>query len=300
MTAWSEEADRDGGAWRLQLRIERVLHRETTPHQDLLLFENPLFGRVLALDGIVQTTENDEFFYHEMLVHVPVLAHGAVERALIVGGGDGGALEELLKHGSLREATLVEIDRSVIDFSRTHLEAICGKAFEDRRLELVIADGLAWVAEQRGRRAPFDLILIDSTDPVGPGEVLFTESFYADCAGLLAEDGLLVTQNAVPFTEPASLAGPLTALGRSFAATACYRVAVPSFFGGDMVFVLAARAAAALKAETATLEQRFAASGIETRYYTPAVHQGAFALPRCIAELIEARPGAKPRVPGGG
>ena len=288
MTAWSEEADRLDAAWRLQLRIDRVLHQEKTDHQDLLLFENPLFGRVLALDGIVQTTERDEFFYHEMLVHVPVLAHGAVERALIVGGGDGGALEELLKHPGLRTATLVEIDESVIDFSKTHLKAICGQAFEDPRLELVIADGLAWVAEEKGKRAPFDLILVDSTDPVGPGEVLFTESFYADCAGLLAEGGLLVTQNAVPFTEPESLAKPIAALSRNFAATACYRVAVPSFFGGDMVFSMAAQHAAALTTETATLEQRFAAAGIKTRYYTPAVHQGAFALPPYIAALIDA------------
>ena len=287
MSAWSEEADRLGGAWRLQLRMERVLYQEKTEHQDLLLFENPLFGRVLTLDGIVQTTERDEFFYHEMLVHVPLLAHGAVERVLIVGGGDGGALEELFKHDSLRAATLVEIDPSVIAFSKTHLKAICGEAFEDPRLELVIADGLAWVAEQKDRRAPYDLILIDSTDPVGPGEVLFTERFYADCAGLLAEDGLLVTQNAVPFTEPGSLAKPLAALGRSFAATACYRVAVPSFFGGDMVFAMAARNVAALAVETAALERRFAAAGIATRYYTPAVHQGAFALPPYVAELLD-------------
>ncbi len=286
MTAWSEEDDRQTGAWRLQLRVERVLHQAKTDHQDLLLFENPLFGRVLALDGIVQTTERDEFFYHEMLVHVPVLAHGAVERALIVGGGDGGALEELLKHPGLRAATLVEIDRSVIDFSKAHLTAICGQAFDDPRLELVIADGLAWVAEQKGQREPFDLILIDSTDPVGPGEVLFTESFYADCAGLLAEGGLVVTQNAVPFTEPESLSKPTAALGRSFAATACYRVAVPSFFGGDMVFAMAARDAADLTTETATLEKRFAAAGIETRYYTPAVHQGAFAMPPYIQTLL--------------
>ncbi len=287
MTAWSEEADRETEAWRLQLRVERVLHQAKTDHQDLLLFENPLFGRVLALDGIVQTTERDEFFYHEMLVHVPVLAHGAVERALIVGGGDGGALEELLKHPGLRQATMVEIDHSVIDFSKAHLTAICGQAFDDPRLELVIADGLAWVAEQKDQRAPYDLILIDSTDPVGPGEVLFTESFYADCAGLLAEGGLVVTQNAVPFTEPESLAKPLAALGRNFAATGCYRVAVPSFFGGDMVFAMAARDAADLTTETATLEQRFAAAGIETRYYTPAVHQGAFAMPPYIRTLLD-------------
>ena len=287
MTAWAVEVESRAGAYRFALRMSRVLHHSVGEHQEMLLFENELFGRVLMLDGVVQTTERDEFFYHEMLVHVPVLAHGAVERALIVGGGDGGALEELLKHAGVREATLVEIDESVIDFSKAHLEAICGAAFEDPRLELVIADGLAWAAEQKGRRAPFDLILIDSTDPVGPGEVLFTESFYADCAGLLAEGGLLVTQNAVPFTEPESLATPLAALGRSFAATACYRVAVPSFFGGDMVFTLAAQEVAALEVETETLERRFAAAGIATRYYTPAVHQGAFALPPYVAGLLD-------------
>ncbi len=286
MTGWSEEADRFDQAWRLQLRMETVLYQERTEHQELVLFENPLFGRVLALDGIVQTTERDEFFYHEMLVHVPLLTHGRAERVLIVGGGDGGALEELFKHPGVRQATLVEIDAGVIAFSRTHLQAICGQAFEDPRLELVIADGLAWVRDQKGARPPYDVILIDSTDPVGPGEVLFTEAFYADCAGLLAEDGLLVTQNAVPFTEPASLAAPVAALRKSFAETRCYRVAVPSFFGGDMIFVLAGQQTIALEAAPEDLEHRFAEAGIATRYYAPAIHSAAFALPPYVAELI--------------
>ena len=286
MTAWSEEADRFGQTWRLQLRMERVLFQQSTGYQELVLFENPLFGRVLALDGIVQTTERDEFFYHEMLVHVPVLAHGSPRRVLIVGGGDGGALEELLKHRSVEQATLVEIDQSVVEFSKTHLKAICGEAFEDPRLELVIADGVDWARSQAATERRFDLILIDSTDPVGPGEVLFTESFYADCAALLAEGGLLVTQNAVPFTEPESLARPIAALGKSFAATRCYRVAVPSFFGGDMVFVMAAQNPAGLSVPAADLEERFAEAGIATRYYTPAVHFGAFALPPCVEELL--------------
>ena len=283
MTAWSEETDSVYGAWRVQLRMSRVLFQEKSGHQDIVLFENPLYGRVLALDGIVQTTERDEFFYHEMLVHVPVLTHGAVRRALIVGGGDGGALEELLKHAAVERVTMVEIDRSVVEFSKTHLKAICGDAFEDPRLELVIADGVQWVKDCAER---FDLILIDSTDPVTSGEVLYTPAFYAACAAILDEGGLLVTQNAVPFTEPESLGAPLAALGASFAATACYRVAVPSFYGGDMVFVLAGQTSESLGVADRELEARFAAAGLDTRYYTPAIHRGAFALPPYIAEMI--------------
>ncbi len=283
MTAWSEESDSLHGAWRVQLRMSRVLYQQKSGHQDIVLFENPLYGRVLALDGIVQTTERDEFFYHEMLVHVPVLTHGAVRRALIVGGGDGGALEELLKHAAVEQVTLVEIDASVVEFSKRHLSAICGDAFEDKRLELVIADGVQWVKDCAAR---FDLILIDSTDPVTSGEVLYTAEFYAACAGILGEGGLLVTQNAVPFTEPESLGAPLAALGESFAATACYRVAVPSFYGGDMVFAMAGQTPEGLRVADLELEARFAAAALATRYYTPAMHQGAFALPPYIAEMI--------------
>ena len=288
MTAWSVETDTLLGAFKVGLRMSRVLYHESSEHQDIVLFENPLFGRVLALNGIVQTTERDEFFYHEMLVHVPVHSHGAARRALVIGGGDGGAIEELFKHAGIERVTMVEIDRSVVDFSKQHLSAICGLAFDDPRLELVIADGAAWVAEaaQAGRR--YDLILIDSTDPVdaGPAEPLFTEAFYRDCAALLADEGLLVTQNSVPFAEPESLAGPLTRLKGAFGAVACYRVAVPSFYGGDMVFAMAAKRAESLTTPLAELEARYAASGLETRYYTPAIHQGAFALPPFLSSLI--------------
>ncbi len=292
MSGWSEESDRFGATWRLQLRMDQVLHQQKTGHQEIILFENALFGRVLALDGIIQTTERDEFFYHEMLVHLPAFTHGNVRQALIIGGGDGGALEELLKHRTVEHVTMVEIDEGVVTFSKTHLKAICGKAFDDPRLNLVIADGVDWVASSQER---FDLILIDSTDPVGPGEVLFTESFYFACAGLLAQGGLLVTQNAVPFSEPESLSQPVAALRKAFDETLCYRVAVPSFFGGEMVFVMAGQNREAMTAAPEVLERRFAEAGIETDYYTPAVHAGALALPPYLERLLPA-PAAIPAV----
>ena len=286
MTAWAVEVESRVGAYRFALRMSRVLHHSVGEHQEMLLFENELFGRVLMLDGVVQTTERDEFFYHEMLVHVPCFAHGRVERALIIGGGDGGALEELLKHESLRQVTMVEIDAGVVEFSKAHLGSICGAAFEDPRLELVIADGAAWVAATEQR---FDLIVADSTDPseTGPSAVLFTADFYRSCAAALSEGGLLVSQNSLPFSEPHALVGPYARIREAFGAAACYRVPVPSYIGGEMVLVLAAEAEAALQTPLERLEARFDAAGLETRYYTPAVHRGAFALPPYVARLLE-------------
>ncbi len=287
MTAWAIERDHVRDAWGISLRMDKILYHEKTAHQEVLLFENPTYGRVLFIDGVVQTTEQDEFFYHEMLVHLPVLTHGAVRRALIVGGGDGGALEELLKHPGLEAVTMVEIDRAVIDFSKAHMPSVCGEAFADDRLELVIADAVDWVGRATQR---YDVVFIDGTDANeqgGPGEQLYGAAFYRNCAKLLTERGLLITQNAVPFLDPQALAKPYGHLREVFAQTACYRVAVPSFYGGDMVFCLAAGAAAQLTPDRATLDERFAAAAIETRYYSPAIHLGSLALPPWLSGLLE-------------
>ncbi len=265
------------------LRIEEVLFEAKSEHQHLLLFRNATFGRVLTLDGVVQTTEADEFIYHEMLAHLPILAHGGVERVLIIGGGDGGMLEEVLKHRSVVQAVQVEIDASVVDFAKTHLRAICGHAYEDPRTELVIADGLKYVAETERR---FDLIIVDSTDPIGPGEVLFTERFYADCKRCLSDGGILVTQNGVPFLQAEELSQTLRFFRRLFADTACYLATVPTYAGGPMAFGWATDDTSLRSLPLETLQARFSGAGIATRYYTPAVHLGAFALPPYIAEMV--------------
>ncbi|MDA0342023.1 MAG: polyamine aminopropyltransferase, partial [Proteobacteria bacterium] len=173
---WFEEALHPGLTQGLSM--DRILFREKTELQDLVIFENRIFGRVLALDGVVQTTEGDEFIYHEMLSHVPILAHGAASRVLIIGGGDGGMAREVLKHPGVRTVTMVEIDPSVIELCRNHLPSISAGAFDDPRLDLVIADGAAFVEVTNDR---WDVIIIDSTDPLGPGEVLFGERFYRGC-----------------------------------------------------------------------------------------------------------------------
>ncbi|MDX1580410.1 MAG: polyamine aminopropyltransferase [Alphaproteobacteria bacterium] len=268
---------------RLALKNEETLFDSATDHQRLVLFRNARFGRVLTLDSIVQTTEADEFIYHEMLTHVPMLAHGAVKSALIVGGGDGGMAEELLKHGGLEHLRMVEIDEAVIDFSRQYLSSICQDAFEDPRLKVHIGDGADFVATTE---ESFDVIIVDSTDPIGPGEALFTKDFYSNCKARLKPGGILVTQNGVPFLQSDELVNTTKALRPMFRDVASYIATVPTYVGGPMAFGWATDDESLRQVPVKTLEQRFSALDIKTRYYTPHVHKGAFALPPYISDLI--------------
>lgn len=267
---------------RLGLEAASILYDSKTPYQRVVIFENATFGRVLMLDDVVQTTEADEFIYHEMLTHLPITAHGAVRRILIIGGGDGGMLEEALKHDSVEKVTLVEIDPGVIELAKTHLRSICKDAFDDPRTDLVIADGVEYV---RGTEERFDLIITDSTDPIGPGEVLFTREYYAACKRCLTSGSILVTQNGVPFLQGDELRGTLTCLRDLFADASCYLASVPTYMGGPMAFGWATDNAALRGVPTDALRERWQAAAVETRYYTPEVHAAAFALPGYVAAL---------------
>ena len=262
--------------------VDKVLYRETTEHQDLVIFENAIFGRILALDGVIQTTERDDHVYHEMLAHVPILAHGGVRDVLIVGGGDGGCLREVARH-DVASITMVEIDRTVIELSKTYLPTLSAGAFADPRLDLVIADGNAFV-HQTGRR--FDVIIVDSTDPIGPGEILFSEEFYGGCKRCLATGGVLVTQNGVPMVQADDVRDGYQRLSRLFADTSFYLAAVPSYSGGAMTFGWATDDATLRGIDAATLRNRFGAAGFKGRYYTPEIHVAAFALPPDIQALM--------------
>jgi spermidine synthase len=275
---WFEETLHDDV--RVSFRADEVLYEEKSAHQHLALIRNATFGEVLLLDEVTQVTARDEFIYHEMLAHVPLLTHGAARAVLIVGGGDGGLAEEVLKHRGVERVTLVELDRAVVDFAERHFAAMSAAAFADRRLDVVIADGCRFAAETERR---FDVILVDSTDPIGPGAVLFTETFYRDLARILNPGGVVATQNGVPFLQPSEFQMGLGNLKRVFADATCYVIAVPTYFGGHMTLGFAG--APAPRPDLATLEQRFAGSGLATRYYTPEVHQAAFALPRFIRDL---------------
>ncbi|NQV22148.1 MAG: polyamine aminopropyltransferase [Rhodospirillales bacterium] len=277
---WFEESLHKG--YHQRLEITRVLLEEKSEHQNLIVFENPVFGRVLALDGVVQVTERDEFFYHEMLAHVPLLAHGNAKSVLIVGGGDGGILREVLHH-PVDQATLVELDRTVIDLCGEYMPALSNGAFDNPRTELVIGDGLKFVAETDQK---FDVIIVDSTDPIGPGEVLFTSEFYRDCKRCLTPGGVLVTQNGVPFFQPDEVRNTWRRLGPVFGDVGFYTVPVPTYIGGLMTLGWATDNGDLRRTPVEVLSERASAAGLKTRYYTPEIHAAAFALPGYISDLL--------------
>lgn len=265
------------------LTMDEVLYRDESGLQDLILFRNRRFGRVLTLDGVVQTTEGDEFVYHEMMAHVPILAHGAAKKVLIIGGGDGGMAREVLKHPDI-ELTQVEIDPAVVEFSKQYLPSLSQGAYDNPRMKLVIADGCAFMKEDGEK---YDVIIVDSTDPIGPGEVLFTAEFYADCKSRLTVGGVMVTQNGVPFVQPGEVTNSYRRLGESFADVWFYRAAVPTYQGGDMAFGWASDNATLRRQTAEDIAPRFEALQIETRYYTPEIHAAAFALSRNILNLLK-------------
>ena len=271
------------GAHRQGLKVDAVLYDSETEHQRLQVFQNPQFGRFLTLDGVVQTTEGDEFIYHEMMAHTPIIAHGNARRVLIIGGGDGGMAREVLRHDAVEHVTMVEIDAGVVEFSKEYLPSLSAGAFDDPRLSLVIADGAEFVKTCQDR---FDVIIVDSTDPIGPGEVLFTDTFYGRAKRLLNDGGIIVTQNGVPFMQGEELTNTMRAFRALFADATCYLATVPTYAGGPMAFGWGTDGdARATPLEV--LEGRFAASGVTgLRYYTPEVGQAAFALPGYVKALM--------------
>ena len=265
-------------------KADKVLYEQKTDAWHLQLIENAFFGKVLMLDGITQVTSRDEFIYHEMMAHVPILAHGGVREVLIVGGGDCGMAEEVLKHSQITRLTQVEIDQSVVDFSKQHFESFNAPVFNDPRFDLIIDDGAKFVAKTDRR---FDVIMIDSTDPIGPGAVLFTEDFYRNCHRCLNQGGVLVTQSGVPFLQEDELVTSIQRFSKLFADASAYVAAIPTYIGGHMALGWASDNTELKTISTDALTERFNAAQIETRYYTPDVHRAAFALPKFILDAVE-------------
>ena len=282
MSEWFEETDADDMV--VRFAVDRIVARCRTEFQDLVIFDSPRFGRALALDGVVQVSEADEFAYHEMIAHVPLLAHGAARRVLVIGGGDGGTIREVLKH-DVEAVTMVELDRQVVELCREHLPSVNAGGFDDPRLELRFQDGVDFMA--RCAPSSYDLILVDSTDPLpGPGEVLFGEPFYRDCKRALAPGGILIGQFGMPFLYPDAVRGAMGRLEACFSDATYYILAVPVFAGGYMAFGWASDERAPRETPLEVLAQRYAVSGLDTRFYTPAFHKAAFVLPRPIEALL--------------
>jgi len=281
---WIEETLFDKLGFHVSYEVDKILYEVATEHQQLVLFENKFFGKMLVLDGAVQITSRDEYVYQEMMSHVPLFAHGNARQVLIVGGGDCGIAEEVLKHESVERLTQVEIDASVVEFAKEHYPEFTKPVFADKRFECIIDDGMKFVTETDRR---FDAIIVDSTDPQGPGAVLFTKEFYAGCKRCLNAGGVLVTQNGVPFFQPEELATSTRYFRELFADGTCYLASIPTYVGGHMAMGFATDNKTLRRTPAETLAERYAKAGsFATRYWTPELQVGAFALPRFIADLV--------------
>lgn len=254
---------------------------ERSRFQQIDIYENEAFGRVLLLDGLTQTTERDEFIYHEMLVHVPLIAHQNPQSVLVIGGGDGGTLRRVLEHPSVRRGLMIEIDDRVTALCREHMASIGAEVWDDPRADVRFDDGIAYVTGDDPET--FDVILVDSSDPVGPGEGLFTETFYAAAKERLNPGGILVCQSGSPLFQQDELHRTAARIRAVFGAATPYIGVVPTYPGSLWTFTVAG---AHEPLDPSVAQQRAKDRGIEARYWTPAIQAGAFALPGLIGDVI--------------
>ncbi|MFQ5912664.1 MAG: polyamine aminopropyltransferase [Nitrospinota bacterium] len=264
----------------ISLRIKETLLRKHSPFQLVEVMETEGFGRLLALDGTIMLTERDEFVYHEMLAHVPLCAHPEPREVLIIGGGDGGTLREALKHPSIRRLDLVEIDEEVIEASRRFLPTL-NTGFDDPRTSILFQDGIEFV---KGRRDEYDVVVVDSTDPLGPAVGLFEAPFYRNVFQVLRPGGILALQSESPFFDGPLLASINSTLRTLFPHVSPYLAPIVTYPGGHWGFAFAGKAQNALDAP---YSDSYRERGLQTRYYTPEIHHAAFQLPRYLQDLLK-------------
>ena len=272
--------------WGQRFRVKRELARVRSAFQDIVIFESFSHGRVMVLDGCIQITERDEFVYQEMLAHVPLLAHGAARNVLIIGAGDGGVLRRVVQHRGVARAVMVDIDGEVIRLSKEFLPMIGGDAWKNPRAEVIVGDGIDYV--KHAPDASFDVIIVDSTDPIGVGEVLFTDEFYANCARILTARGLVVNQCGVPFMQADELRETSLRRKRFLPHVSAYVAAVPTYVGGFMTLGIAAKASGIGRQSVEEIRARAEAAGVlgTTEYWTPEVHAASFDLPPYISRQL--------------
>lgn len=263
----------------LTLRVTDTLFSGKSDFQDIQIFNTEDYGRALVLDGAIQTTERDEFVYHEMIVHVPLCLHPKPKRVLIVGGGDGGCVREALRHPEVERVTLVEIDGMVVDLCRKYLPKISGK-LGDPRVQVRIEDGVKFV---RAHKNAFDVIIGDSTDPVNMASPLTRAPFFRAAKAALRPGGLYCCQSQGPLFEARGMRRVARTIRKVFPGAAHYLANVPTYPGGVWSFAVASRSGK----RPGGMKPRPLPKGVKTRYYTAELHRAAFALPRYVQELLK-------------
>ncbi len=276
---WFEEILEMQAGRTMKIKIEDLIEAYDSKFQRIEVYKTRPFGKMLVLDGVIMLTEWDECGYHEMLAHVPMSTHPRPENICIIGGGDGGTMKEVLKHPTVKTVDICEIDGDVIRLSQKHFPELAS-SFDDSRVTVHTADGAKFVAENKNA---FDIILVDSSDPIGPAEVLFSEEFYMDMKEALREDGIAVTQSE-SFFYHASMVAKLTGYAKKhYAAPSYYYTMVPTYPSGMIGFTFCSKKYDGLKDFDDT---RTASMQDSLNYYNPDIHRGAFALPQFVRRKI--------------
>ena len=280
MELWFSEAHTSGV--KLSIKVDQHLYTAQSEFQRIDVFESKDFGRFLALDGYMMLTEKDEFIYHEMITHIPMAAHKDAKNILVIGAGDGGVLRELCRYDRVEKIDMVEIDPLVVEVCRKYLPQTACR-FDDPRLTLYFEDGLKFI---RTRENEYDLIIVDSTDPFGPGEGLFTKEFYGNCFKALKEDGVMVNQHESPFYEGDAVAMQRAhkRIVQTFPISRVYQAHIPTYPSGHWLFGFASKKYHPVRDFDPTAWNLL---GLPTRYYTTILHVGCFALPAYVEVLLK-------------
>ncbi|QIQ41805.1 MAG: polyamine aminopropyltransferase [Buchnera aphidicola (Microlophium carnosum)] len=263
--------------------IEKLLYKKKTPHHKVIIFKNSIFGKIMVIDDIVQTTERDEFIYHEILTHIPIFAHGSIKNVLIIGGGDGGILREVCRHKTIDSITMVEIDINIIDLCKKYFPNHSNNAYQDSRLKLIIDDGLNFTKKTQEK---FDLIISDSTDPIGCGKNLFLSEFYFNCKNCLNKNGLFVSQNGVFFLQKNETILTYKNLKKYFYDVRFYQANIPTYYGGIMMFAWGSDNIELRKNSLKKIQSRIKYTKLSFNYYNDKIHISSFHLPQYILNAL--------------
>ncbi len=265
---------------RMSIKVNRQLHSEQSDYQRIDIFESPEFGRFLTLDGYMMLTEKDEFIYHEMITHVAMASNPDVRKVLVIGAGDGGTVRELVRYKTIEHIDMAEIDQRVVEVCREYIpQTACG--LDDERVHIHYEDGLKYV---RRKEDFYDLIIVDSTDPFGPGEGLFTSEFYGNCCKALTGNGILVNQHESPYyaEDARAMQRAHRRIKEFFPICGVYQAHIPTYPSGHWLFGFASKTIDPLNVDA----DRWNALGIKTRYYNTELHKGCFAIPNYVKELL--------------
>ncbi len=262
--------------YEVRWKITDILHNEKSAFQQISIMETLEFGRVMILDGALQVSEKDEFIYHEMIVHVPLNTHPNPEKVLIIGGGDGGTLREVLKHQQVKKVDLLEIDRRVVELSRQYFPDLAC-SFNDPRASIYFEDGVRFMASCNDQ---YDLIIVDSSDPVGPAIQLFSKEFYQNTFAALHSDGLLVVQSESPVFYPEAFVDSFKNIKAIYKNAYVYLSAIPTYVSGPWSFTIGSKRFNPLILSS----DREPLNGL--KYYNDKVHEAAFALPQYISQML--------------